>query len=445
MSLFYLSYFAFLSIGILLVVGAAIIFFNGMVAGGKIYPANYAEIQAKDASDQLKWAEQIQEDMIPDLCQYIIFSMDGSVRSGNIDDRGKGAAWEAVKGSRSDKKGNYYMVISREDEYLVLRYQIMPQYQSSALRQYLSPPQNLIIEGTLLLILLCVACTAFCFGRELKKKLSPLLEATEKIQEQELEFVVGNSRIKEIDTILVSVEKMRTALKESLEKQWKQEQIRRDQIAALAHDLKTPLTLVRGNLELLCDTGLDAEQKVCVDYIKNSAVQMQEYVQMLIEASKSGELLPLKKETVALDLFLREVENQCKGLCAAKKLQLHWNNQCAGRMVLLDSLLFERALLNVISNAVENTPEGGSIFFDAFEKGESIRFLITDTGCGFSPEALKHATEQFYMADQSRNGKIHFGIGLTMAKSVVEQHGGRLCLENAGETGGAMVTIEVPS
>ena len=83
---------------------------------------------------------------------------------------------------------------------------------------------------------------------------------------------------------------MRTALKDSLERQWKTEQEKNRQMAALAHDIKTPLTVVRGNAELLSEKALAAEQKNYVGYIINSALQMQDYVQTLIEATKSVEL-----------------------------------------------------------------------------------------------------------------------------------------------------------
>lgn len=448
-SLFYLKYFVFLSIGILFVTGIWLMGFNALVTGGEIYPANYAELMAKDASDQLKRLSQISGDMIPDLCQYVLFTTGGSMKDGNLSAKEQKAAWKAVEESKSDLgiktdgKGNFYMVIDRAGEYLVLRYQIIPQYRSPVLRRYLLPPQNLFLLGALLSVLLSIACTAFCFGRALQKRLSPLLAATGKIQGQELDFTVEHSEIKEIDAVLESVEKMRAALKESLEKQWQQEQARRDQIAALAHDLKTPLTLVRGNAELLGDGKLEADQKECVDYIENSALQMQEYVQMLIEISKTGSVLPLKKEKIVLDLFLEEVQNQCKGLCTAKRIRLQCNNRCEGKTVVLDRSLFTRALLNVLSNAVESTPEEGSIFLEIYEEKEKIVFAVSDTGSGFSPEALKHATEQFFMDDQSRSGKMHFGMGLTIAKAVAEQHGGRLIWENVGETGGAKVIMKM--
>lgn len=167
-----------LSLSILVIVGAGFLAFNVLVASGQVYQANYAELQAKDASNQLRNLGEIHEDMIPDLCQYLIFSEDGHVKSGNINTKGQKAAWAAVeenrsnKGTKFDGKGNYYMVISRDGEYLVLRYQIIPQYRSAALRRILLPPQNLFIVCMLLLILLSVACTAFGFGHALKETIA---------------------------------------------------------------------------------------------------------------------------------------------------------------------------------------------------------------------------------------------------------------------------------
>ena len=103
-----------------------------------------------------------------------------------------------------------------------------------------------------------------------------------------------------------------------------------------------------------------------------------------------------------------------------------------------------RALSNVLANATEYTPSGGNITFMTEEENGYLRLSIRDTGTGFSPEALKYATTQFYMDDQSRNSKSHYGIGLYVADSVAIQHGGRLILENNKTKQGAIVTIEIP-
>lgn len=82
--------------------------------------------------------------------------------------------------------------------------------------------------------------------------------------------------------------------------------------------------------------------------------------------------------------------------------------------------------------------------FSVFEENNFLQFVVTDTGSGFSPEALRYGTEQFYMDDTSRSSKTHFGIGLYAANSIIQKHGGQLVLDNSKETGGAKVTIQIP-
>ena len=91
----------------------------------------------------------------------------------------------------------------------------------------------------------------------------------------------------------------------------------------------------------------------------------------------------------------------------------------------------------MISNAVEHTPQGGNVAFEILEHNSGLSFLITD-------EALRHATEQFFMDDDNRSSKSHYGIGLYVAASIAKKHNGKIILENSADLGGAKVTIQIP-
>lgn len=289
-----------------------------------------------------------------------------------------------------------------------------------------------------------VITTALRFGHVLRKKLNTLISAADHIQHEDLDYIPEKGNIKEINKVLSSMDNMRHALKLSLESQWNMEQSRKEQISALAHDLKTPLTLIRGNAELLYETNPTDEQLDCISYIEESSLQIQEYVQMLMEINKSGNLVSPKLQKVDINAFLQEVQKQAKGLCMGKDIQLVWETNHTIPNITIDPNLLMRALSNVLANATEYTPSGGNITFMTEEENGYLRFSIRDTGTGFSPEALKYATTQFYMDDQSRNSKSHYGIGLYVADSVAIQHGGRLILENNKTKQGAIVTIEIP-
>ena len=76
---------------------------------------------------------------------------------------------------------------------------------------------------------------------------------------------------------------------------------------------------------------------------------------------------------------------------------------------------------------------------------QKVQLIVTDEGCGFSPEALEHAKERFYMGDRSRGSNSHFGMGLYIASSIMQQHGGQVVLKNSSDTNGAKVTLEFPA
>ena len=121
----------------------------------------------------------------------------------------------------------------------------------------------------------------------MRAQLSPLFEATEKVAEQNLDFEVGHSKIKEFEDVLCSFSDMKNNLKLSLEKQWSAEQLQKEQIAALAHDLKTPLTVIQGNIDLISETELDDEQRLYAGYITESSGQMGVYIRTLIDISRT--------------------------------------------------------------------------------------------------------------------------------------------------------------
>ena len=114
------------------------------------------------------------------------------------------------------------------------------------------------------------------------------------------------------------------------------------------------------------------------------------------------------------------------------------------QMFRADASLLNRALSNVLSNAVENSPQGGVVIVKIFDEKGFIVFSISDNGKGFSKEAMKYATTQFYMDDASRNSKSHFGIGLYFTDAIIRLHSGQLILENIEESSGAKVTIKIP-
>lgn len=443
-SLFFLKYFAYLCIAVLLITVTAFMTFHLLVLNHLVYRADYAQQQASEAADKIANAQEVSRDMIPELCEFAIFNADGTMTSGNIAKSSIKNAWNAVQGDTIDNARNYYKVIKRGREYCVLKYQIIPQYKSAQLRNALPNPQILIMAVAILILLLFIIFVALRFGRALKNRLRPLILATEKIQNQELEFTILPSKIKEIDTVLNSLDQMRAALKDSLQKQWLLEQSRKEQMAALAHDLKTPLTIIRGNTDLLNETSLTAEQRECAEYIQNSTLQMQNYVKALIEISYAENDRTVELQNIDLQSFIKNLHTKMEGLLIAKKIELNMSIKEIPNTLTMNEFLFSRALLNIFSNAVDFTPAKGVITFDVTANKTAVEFKISDSGAGFSPEALANATSQFYMEDESRSSNLHYGMGLYIANTIIVKHNGKISLSNSKQLKGAEVTVSIP-
>lgn len=463
--LFFLKYFLYIFVGIVLTVIGLSCAFGLLLQSDAIYPANYSEEQAKAAVEEIQKAERVTQDLIPELCQYAIFDEEGHMLGGDMGEKEVLRAWNVINGKEYNGGtyigADYYLGIPRGSEYCVLRYQLMVQYQSAVLRRCLPRPEILLLVIFLTIVLTILLLVAIRFNVIIRKKLSPLAEAADMIQRQELEFEVARGSVREINTILNAMDEMRIALKESLEKQWRMEQLKNEQMSALAHDLKTPLTLVRGNAELLADTCLTEEQNDYMVCITDSVLQMQDYMQMMIEVVRSSASIPVNRRRIHVAGFLEEIRPQVSGLCALHHVNLQWRCPDFTGIICAEPAFLARAFMNIFTNAIEHTPGGGTILFEGQENETHFDFSITDSGKGFTKKALCHAKEQFYMDDDSRGAAdSHFGMGLYIVDTIVKQHEGELILENAPVVscaegtssgsesgavhGGAKVTVRIP-
>ncbi|WP_411677136.1 sensor histidine kinase [Caproicibacter sp.] len=170
---------------------------------------------------------------------------------------------------------------------------------------------------------------------------------------------------------------------------------------------------------------------------------MERYVQMLINISKAEAGFSLRRKDTPIRTFLDELYAQIGALASVKQLKTEFKEKDLPDIIRADVSLMQRAIINIVSNAVDYSPEHGTIWFSVSSEGNKIRFTVTDGGKGFSPEDLKRATSQFYQGDFSRNSKLHYGMGLFIADSIVKQHGGTLTVANSPATGGGMVTMEI--
>lgn len=436
----FMQYVLIMIMSFLALVVCTYVIFGILINTGYIYPANYTEQKINEAYSTIQNADEVTKDMIPALSHYVVFSANGEVLSGDMAEDSVKTAWNAVNGDDSTRK-YFYKVVPRLNEYVVLQYSLAPQYHSAFLREHVVRPQNIMIGIDILGAIAIIVLPSISFGRKIRRKMQPLLNAIDKTKDQDLEYEVSYSGIKELDDCISSIDDMRSALKTSLEQQWKMEQDKNRQMSALAHDIKTPLTVVRGNSELLAETELTEQQRINVRYITDSALQIQDYVQKLIDVTKSMDDGQNIMEEVATEKIVSDIRKQAAGLAEVYGIKIDWKEQWHNKTVNVVKDQIVRAVLNIIQNAVEHTKKGGTISVSIKDADGRLTFTVEDTGDGFTREALLHGTEQFFMGDASRSGEAHYGIGLFFAETVAKRHGGDIRLTNSQDTGGAQVSI----
>ncbi|KEI78539.1 multidrug ABC transporter [Clostridium botulinum A2 117] len=407
--------------------------------------ANYSEDLARRAKPILQSSEKITEDMIPKGCKFAVFDKEFKVIKTDL--KGEDLKQATLYAKGIDRKNGYkksYYFIERKDGFCVLQYYIKMSYSSEWMNEHFVNPEFLLIATLIFGCLIGAFIISIAFAKNLKNNLIPLMEATEKIKEQDLDFDIGNSPIKEFNDVLCSIYDMKEELKKSLKEQWNLERTKKEQISSLAHDIKTPVTIIKGNTELLKDSDLNNEQKEYIGFIEKNSIQIEKYIKLLIYMSKGKLEFLGKLQKTNTKEFAYEIYNQLIALAGPKELQIKFEQKDIPENIIINKEAMHRAIINVISNAVDYSPFNSELYFYVEGKNDSVEFSIIDSGKGFSGEDLKAAKKQFYMGDSSRTSKTHWGMGLYIADSIVKQHNGVLTLKNSHKIGGAKVIIKIP-
>ncbi|MCU5295046.1 sensor histidine kinase [Bacillus paranthracis] len=433
--------FAF-SIGTIALVTFFMILFQVGVNAEIILPANYYEKQIESQRDAIVKVEQ-DDDQILKQYKYVVYDFSGNVIQGSINKDYAGQIWNNI---HKDEKGDstyYYAVIERDKDICVILYTLHATFKNPFLQKYLPSPEVCEIVLFILLFVAEVIFLSRSFGKSLSKEMLILRKVTDKIQKEDLDFQVEQSKIKEVNEVLTSLVKMKDELNHSLRTQWNMETNRREQIAALAHDIKTPLTILRGNTELLNESMLDSNQKKCNEHILKSIDEMEIYMKSLLDITKCEEGAPLQFKQTDLRDFIHNIIEESAICVLGKQLNLIENVQDIPNFIPIDETALKRAIMNIMMNAIEYSPTKGDLMFSVEMISEKLQFIVEDSGRGFTEEEMHSATEQFYRGDKSRNSKDHHGMGLYIAKSFAKQHGGNLYLSNSEKLHGAKVVLEI--
>lgn len=215
--------------------------------------------------------------------------------------------------------------------------------------------------------------------------------------------------------------------------------------ADAAHELRTPLTVLRTQLEvaLRADRSAEEYRDVLVS-LHEDTIRMCRLASQLLELSREDagvEAVPFM--TVRLDNVLQESIGQIRPAAQRKSLRLDADNWPTTE-VTGDAQRLQRVFVNLLDNAVKNTPPDGGIRVSVAAKNGTIEVVIADTGCGIPAEHLPHIFDRFYRADPARTSPDGSGLGLAICQSIVHAHRGRIELQSTcGQ--GTTVTVTLPA
>ncbi len=229
------------------------------------------------------------------------------------------------------------------------------------------------------------------------------------------------------------------------EEMTRQEQLRRQMVADIAHDLRTPLSVMALEVEAI-RSGLQTPAE------STSSLQEEiEWLQHLVDdlhtlSLMDADQIQLQLEPVALSGFLRSLFNHWQGMAAKDQRSLGLEIPAQLPTLCIDSHRMRQALGNLLNNALQHTPPDAQITLRAAQDDHSIKIQVIDSGPGIAPQNLPHIFERFYRADRSRKRNLSYqgsGLGLSIAHQLVGLHHGTLTV-NSTPGQGATFTVTLP-
>ncbi len=219
-------------------------------------------------------------------------------------------------------------------------------------------------------------------------------------------------------------------------------------LAIISHELRSPLGAILGWTELLKSGQLDeAQTRHGLDIIERNGKAQSQLIEDILDIARltSGKVR-LEWQEIDFEAVVREVIDSVAPLADAKELRLEFRSEFLSPTKMRgDVARLRQVVSNLLSNAIKFTPQQGAVNAVLSESGAEIELLIRDTGQGIAPEFLPYIFEPFRQADANSNRRSSgLGIGLSLVRSLVEMHGGRIVAESTGQGQGSLFRVYLP-
>lgn len=272
---------------------------------------------------------------------------------------------------------------------------------------------------------LCIMAASLLFYRnKLKIPLAELQAASEKISNNDLDFSIEYDSKDELGQLCTSFEIMRTTLVDNFSEMWRQVEERGRLNAAFAHDLRTPLTVLKGYNEMLQTSEHTGTREIAAAMEKHIS-RMETYVSSMSKLHRIEDTQPECKP-VSLQPFLSSLYESAKIVCTQNGKMLRLQNEVSVSQLSLDSSFIAQVCNNLLSNAIRYARTTVTL---SFALQDNIFLLsVSDDGKGFDKNSLYKVTAPYFTEETDHSE--HFGLGLYICKLLCEHHGGYLKIDN---------------
>jgi signal transduction histidine kinase len=274
------------------------------------------------------------------------------------------------------------------------------------------------------------------YGRPLRQ----ILNAIDSVGEGDLTVRVPEDNTPQFGELIKRFNKMVADLERS-------DQQRRNLTADIAHELRTPLHIIQGNLEGI----IDGVYQPSPDQIKDTLDEVNVMTRLVndlqtLSLAESGQL-PLHPTRFLLADLVHDLTSSFTSQAASLGIDLKTNDINPNLELTADYDRLNQVLSNLISNALRHTPEGGSVLLEAGPGPEkSVQILVKDTGTGIPAEDLPFIFDRFWRGDKSRSDRTHSGLGLAISRQLIHAHAGTIDVQSEGVPGkGTTFMITLPS
>lgn len=294
--------------------------------------------------------------------------------------------------------------------------------------------RSLLIFVFIIFLIVFVIASLIVQRQNMKNIIIPitdLTKETEKLRIGELETAITDKGYGEIRELGTAIEQLRLQLKNSIYYQQKVDENRKFLISSISHDLKTPVTSIRGYIDGVLDGVADTDEKK--QYYLSKAIEKTKMINTMIEDLLLYSKLDLnqmtfEKDKVNIVKYIEScIEDSSEGFLRENKRIIFENKLSTASFVIIDVEKFKRVIQNIMDNAKRSIEtQIGQLKVMLRETNSSVIIEFKDNGRGISKQDLPHVFERFYRADTAREVKGSSGLGLAIAKQIVEGLGGRI-------------------